>query len=292
MEKTELTPEIRKTLLKFQRNEITEFHIYKRIGRRTSGENGKILEKIADDELRHYREWKELTGKEVKPNRWMIFFYSLMSRIFGLTFAVKMLERGEEGAEEAYGNVAESIPRAKHIAREEWEHEQKLIAMIDEERIGYIGSMVLGLNDALVELTGALAGLTLALQNTRMIGLAGLITGIAASLSMSASEYLSQKSESEGKDPLRASFYTGVAYIFTVVFLVMPYFIFQSYFLALGVTLGIGLIIILIFTYFVAVVKDLSYRKFLGEMVLISLGVAVISFGIGWLARALLHVEI
>ena len=292
MEKIDLTPEIRRTLLQFQRNEITEYHIYKHLGERTPGENGQVLIKIAEDERRHYQQWKEITGTEVLPNRWMFFLYAFIARIFGLTFAVKMLERGEDGAEEAYGKVAESIPQARHIAREEWEHEQKLIAMIDEERIGYIGSMVLGLNDALVELTGALAGLTLALQNTRMIGLAGLITGIAASLSMSASEYLSQKSESEGKDPLRASFYTGLAYIFTVIFLVLPYFIFYNYFIALATTLTIGLIIILIFTYFVAVVKDLSYGKFLGEMVLISLGVAVISFGIGWLARILLQVEV
>ena len=53
--------------------------------------------------------------------------------------------------------------------------------------------MVLGLNDALVELTGTLAGLTFALANARLVALAGIITGIAATLSMAASNYLAER---------------------------------------------------------------------------------------------------
>ena len=59
--------------------------------------------------------------------------------------------------------------------------------------------MVLGLNDALVEFTGALAGYTFALQNTLLVAMTGLITGVAASLSMATSEYLSTKSEENAK---------------------------------------------------------------------------------------------
>ncbi len=276
----------------FQRNEITEYQVYSSIAKRIGGKNGKILEKIASDEKRHYDTWKHYTGQEVRPARWLKFLYLVVSRILGLTFAIKMMERGEEQAEHAYKVIESKIPEVKEVIREEKEHENMLVDMIDEERIHYIGSMVLGLNDALVELTGALAGLTLALQNTRLIGLAGLITGIAASLSMAASEYLSQKSEPDHKDPLRASFYTGIAYIFAVILLVCPYFIFSNYYLALGVTLILAVLIILMFSQFVAVVKNMSFKKFFWEMVLISLGVAAISFFVGWLARKLFNVEV
>lgn len=276
----------------FQRNEITEYQVYSSIAKRIGGKNGKILEQIARDEKRHYDTWKHYTGQEVRPNRWLQFLYLVVSRILGLTFAIKMMERGEEQAERAYKVIVSKIPEVKEVIREEKEHENMLVDMIDEERIHYIGSMVLGLNDALVELTGALAGLTLALQNTRLIGLAGLITGIAASLSMAASEYLSQKSEPDHKDPLRASFYTGVAYIFAVILLVCPYFIFNNYYLALAVTLILAVLIILMFSQFVAVVKNMSFKKFFWEMVLISLGVAAISFFVGWLARKLFNVEV
>ena len=50
-----------------------------------------------------------------------------------------------------------------------------------------MGSVVLGLNDELVEFTGALAGFTLALSDHRLIALTGSITGIAAALSMASS---------------------------------------------------------------------------------------------------------
>lgn len=291
MSKIELDSKTIDILKMFQKNEISEYYVYRSLAKRMSGKNAEVLRRIAEDEHRHYHEWKNYTKSEVKPNRFLIFIYLFIARILGLTFSVKMMEKGEERAEKSYSFIEDKIPDASEILKDEMEHERLLLEMIDEEKIDYIGSMVLGLNDALVELTGALAGLTLALQNTRIIGLAGLITGIAASLSMAASEYLSQKSESDSKDPLRASFYTGIAYILAVILLVLPYFILVNYYFALTATLGIAILIILVFAQFVAVVKDMSFKKFFLEMVLISLGVAAISFFIGWLARTLLNIE-
>ncbi|HDM90669.1 MAG TPA: rubrerythrin family protein, partial [candidate division WOR-3 bacterium] len=194
---------IRRLLLDFQKNELTEHLVYKNLAKRTKGKNREILERISNDELKHYRIWKRHTGEDVKPDRFKIFLYGLMARIFGLTFAIKLMENGEVEAEKNYSEIEGVVPRAGEILEEETTHENLLISMIEEEKISYISSMVLGLNDALVELTGTLAGLTFALQNTRVVGLAGFITGIAASLSMAASEYLSQKSE-EGKNPLKS----------------------------------------------------------------------------------------
>ena len=70
------------------------------------------------------------------------------------------MEKGEEEAQVTYKKIAHEVPEAKSIIKDEDEHEAKLIALINEERLKYIGSIVLGLNDALVELTGVLAGLT------------------------------------------------------------------------------------------------------------------------------------
>ncbi len=291
MEKKILNEHTISLLKLFQKTEITEYYVYCSLAKRMTGKNEEVLQKIANDELRHYNTWKKYTKSVIKPNKFVVFLYLSIARILGLTFAVKMMEKGEEKAEKNYGYIESEIPQAAVVIKEETEHEQLLLEMIDEEKIEYIGSMVLGLNDALVELTGALAGLTLALQNSRVIGLAGLITGIAASLSMSASEYLSQKSEAEAKDPIRAAFYTGCAYITAVVALVLPYFFFDNYFIALSITLIIAIFIILIFARFVAVVKDLSFTKFFLEMVIISLGVATISFFIGWIARTLLNID-
>ena len=290
---TELDPATRNELLRAQFNEITEYHIYSRLARRVRDpENSATLQRIADEEKGHYEIWREYTGEEVQPGRFKVFFFTVISRVFGLTFGVKLMEKGEEAAQINYDRIAQVIPKAKEIEDDEGRHEQELIAMLSEERLEYVGSIVLGLNDALVELTGALAGLTFALQNAKLIALTGLITGIAASFSMAASEYLSMKSEGEGQRALKASLYTGAAYIVTVTLLVTPFLILGNYFVSLGITLGVAVLIILFFNYYVAVAKDLDFKRRFLEMAGLSLGVAGLSFGIGYLIRIVLGIDV
>ena len=164
--------------------------------------------------------------------------------------------------------------------------------MLDEERLQYAGSVVLGLNDALVELTGALAGLTLALQNTKLIALSGLITGIAASMSMAASEYLSTRSEKTNKEPIRAAIYTGIAYIGTVTLLVLPYLLFENYYIDLAITMTVAVLIIAVFNYYISIAKGESFKTRFLEMAGLSLGVATFSFIIGFFIRKWLDIEI
>ncbi len=289
----QLSPQIKKQVLDIQRLEITEYHIYKRLAAKVkSPENAKILERIAADELGHYEGWKKTSGEEVEPNWWNVWYYYLISRIFGFTFGIKLMERTEEGAQRDYTPLLEVNPDAARFQREEKEHEHELINMLDEELLRYAGSVVLGLNDALVELTGALAGLTLALQDVKLIALSGLIIGIAASMSMAASEYLSTRSEETTKKPGLAAFYTGVAYIMTVSLLVLPYLLFDNYYLALGITLCTAVIIIAMFNYYISVAKDESFRERFTEMAVLSLSVAAFSFVLGYFMRIWLGVDV
>ncbi len=288
-----INADIRKTLILFQKTEITEYHIYKRLAQKISSpENAKVLEQIAEDELRHYNGWKKYTNEEVTPNRLAIWFYYTVSLVFGFTFGVKLMERGEDAAQKNYEAIANVIPEAKTYQHEEDQHEQQLLNLLDEDRLQYAGSIVLGLSDALVELTGALAGLTLALQNTKLIALSGLITGIAASMSMAASEYLSTRSEVTKKNPVRAAIYTGFAYICTVVLLILPYLLFENYYLDLAIALTVAVIIIAAFNFYISVAKDESFRARFVEMASLTLGVAAVSFIIGYLIRIWLGIEI
>jgi VIT1/CCC1 family predicted Fe2+/Mn2+ transporter len=293
---TTIDDELKRKLLTFQRNEITEHYIYRKLAQSVKDEqNKKVLLDISDEELKHYQIWKTYTNQDVKASRLMLLKYYLIARILGLTFGVKLMEKGEESAQISYHDIAHQVSDAREIIRDENEHENKLISMINEERLTYVGSIVLGLNDALVELTGALAGFTFAFQNTRLIALAGLITGIAASLSMGASEYLSTKSEADEvgvKDPVKASIYTSFAYILTVVFLILPFFLLPNVYVALGATLANALIVILIFTFYVSVAKDLPFRKRFLEMAALSLCVAALTFTIGFLIRTFLGIDI
>ncbi|WP_394698416.1 VIT1/CCC1 transporter family protein [uncultured Sphaerochaeta sp.] len=281
-----------RVLLFLQQGELTEHRIYSFLASRVKDEhNSNVLRRIADEELRHAIIWQKLTGKEVKINRIKLWFYSFMAIILGYTFVLKKMEKGEDKATKAYRSLIAEVPQAKQISEDEDRHEQQLLAMLDEERLQYIGSMVLGLSDALVELSGTLAGLTFALQNTRLIALSGLITGISATLSMASSEYLSAKNSGE-KNAAKSSMYTGIAYLFTVAFMVLPYLLLDSYMAALLIMLVVVIVIIMLFTYYTAVAKDLPFGKRFLEMALISLGVAAISFVIGILVKRFLGIDI
>ena len=241
-----LNPQLLKSILKAQQNEMTEHILYLKLKKVIKGEkNQKVLENISADELKHYEFWKKYTKKDIKPNKWMLFKYYYLSRIFGFTFGIKLMEKGEKQAQINYDNFSKDIPEISQIIEDENKHEQELISMLKEDKLRYIGSVVLGLNDALVELTAALAGFTFAMQNTHLIAVAGLITGFAASLSMAASEYLSHRTDERGQSASKSAIYTGIAYVCTVAFLITPYFLFHNYFLALAVTLINGILIIL-----------------------------------------------
>lgn len=289
----ELGPQLRRQLLTFQRNEITEYHIYRKLADTIKEPNNrKVLSRISNDEYKHYEVWKKYTGKDVRPAKLKVWFFYWIARIFGLCFSIKLMEHGEENAQETYGGLTSEIDEMAAVAEDENSHENALLEMIDEERLRYTGSIVLGLNDALVELTGALAGLTLALQNARLIALSGCITGVAAAFSMAASEYLSTKSEETDKDPLKAAVYTGLAYILTVIVLIFPYLILPNYYLSLVIALVAAIVIIFAFNYYISVAKDVPFRHRFLEMAGLSMGVAGFSFAIGFVLRILFNVDV
>jgi vacuolar iron transporter family protein len=290
----QLTAEQLKFLKQFQRNEITEYHIYTKLAKVIKNkENAEILERIGLEEKGHYEVWKSYTQTEIKPNRLKVFWFYFICRMFGLTFGIKLMEKGEAGAQVSYGTLLADIPEAKRIMDDEGAHERKLIQMIDEEMLQYAGSIVLGLNDALIELTGALAGLSFALQNTRIIAMAGLITGIAAGFSMAASGYLAEKSEEgDTKKAIKSATYTGIAYFITVFLLIAPYLIFSNYIVCLGVTVFTAISIIFVFNYYISVAKDLNFKRRFAEMALISLSITALTFAISMLVKKTLGVDL
>jgi VIT1/CCC1 family predicted Fe2+/Mn2+ transporter len=216
----------------------------------------------------------------------------LLTIILGFTFVIKTMQKKERFSSSSYDILRQELPEAAFMLDDERRHENELYGMLDEERLHYIGAMVLGLNDALVELTGAIAGVTFALADTRLVAMTGIITGVSATLSMAASNYLAERAQGN-KNALKSSTYTGVAYLLTVALLVLPYLLFPShmYVAAFAVMLGIVLLIILVFNYYLSVAKEEAFLRRFGEMAVISLSVAVISFVIGILAKQLLGID-
>ncbi len=284
---------IDRDIRKIQKGEITAYHIYRNLSAVIKDkENASILKRIADDELEHYKILKKYTGTDLKPSKTRTLFFVMLARVLGLTFSLKLMENTEKKSDAEYAVIRGHVPELESILSDEDEHEKELINMISEEKLDYAGSIVLGLNDALVELTGALAGFTFAIQKSRTIAIMGLITGVAATLSMAASEFLSQRQEGSRSQALKSSFYTGGAYLITVILLILPFFISGNHFLNLAIMMGTALFIILAFNYYISVAKDLNFSHRFTEMALISTAVASLSFGIGWAVRTFLGFEI
>jgi VIT1/CCC1 family predicted Fe2+/Mn2+ transporter len=271
--------------------EKTEMEVYRRLANREkNSENKKIFEKISLQENNHYNILKEKTNEDVNYSIIRVQFHVLTAIFLGLTFSLKLMEKIEQNAAAEYRDLG-----YEDIAKEEDEHEKELLSLLEEDSLNYLSSIILGLSDALVELTGALAGLTLAFQELRIVALAGLVTGISASFSMAASEFLATKEENENRSPIKAALFTGLSYIVTVLLMVTPYLILDSdnqvifglepHIQALIITFIIGLFIIALFNFYVSVAQDKSFKGKFIEMGLILLVVTFISFIIGLVLR-------
>ena len=279
---------------RMQQNELTESVIYEKISAFAKGEENKeTLLRLAREERAHYEIWKKYTCVDMVPEKKKVSKYTLIARVLGFTFAVKLMEKGEVHAQVEYEHLLQEVPESTAIRQQEEEHEAALLEMLDEESLQYVGSMVLGLNDALVELTGSLAGFAFALQNTRLIALSGLIVGISATFSMASSEFLAARSEGR-TDALKSCSYTGIAYLLTVVALIAPYLLFPAtqFIPALICMLLIVVLIIAGFTYYTSVAQDQPFKSRFTEMAVISISVAVLSFVVGILAKKFLGVDL
>src|SRR5205814_4300548 len=103
--------------------------------------------------------------------------------------------------------------------------------------------IVLGLADAVVEISGIHAGSLGIYGKTELAGLAGIIAGLAASIAMASAAYAQAKQGFEGSAKWSA-IYTGVSYMITPSLSPLPYFLTPTMPGALAPPLWIGGILV------------------------------------------------
>ena len=293
MGKEQISNELMKLVKKAQIDEEQGAILYEFMAKKEKNEeNKKLLMQMSKDEKKHATVWKNITKKNLKPSKLSILKFKFLTVIMGITFVIKTMQKKENLAQHDYNKMKEELPEAAKMLEDERRHEKELYNMIDEERLHYIGAMVLGLNDALVELTGAIAGVTFALANARLVALTGIITGVSATFSMAASNYLAERADNNPK-ALKSSIYTGMAYLITVALLVLPYLLLPAhmYIMAFAIMIATVILIIMFFNYYISVAKEEPFLKNFATMAIISLSVAGISYIIGVLAKNLLGIE-
>ncbi len=210
--------------------------------------------------------------------------YVLLRRVLGVTMATHLVinrERARLAHFEAYCVDCLDLDERKAveamIARS-----MALVPASEDPRYRFFSYVVLGFNDALIELTGALVGFSFALRDPKVVTVAGLISGITAAASIAASAYLEAEHES-GKDPHRAAFYTGLSYLGVASLLVTPFIVTGSVVWGTIVMLVIALMLVFVLALYSSVVLGKAYLHQVRQILILSLGVAFVAFSVGYL---------
>jgi vacuolar iron transporter family protein len=293
-----LSPDLVRLAAKSARDEYTDGAVYQMLSRHEKNQSfKKALENLARGEQSHYEFWKAYTHEtNVKVNRLKVYVTLLLRIILGLTFTMKFLERHEDALHQRYREMVEKIPSADkkrfEMMMEEEEHQESLLmGEIHEGRVKYMSFIVLGLADAVVEISGIHAGSLGIYNKTELAGLAGVVAGLAASIAMASAAYAQAKQGFEGSAKWSA-IYTGVSYMFTAIFLALPYFLTGSMVFALGTSLVIGVVLVAMMTYYDTIISDRKFKRQFAEIAGIILAASLALYIAGTLIRQLLGIVI
>jgi VIT1/CCC1 family predicted Fe2+/Mn2+ transporter len=217
--------------------------------------------------------------------------------LLGITFVVKQLEREETRTIRAYQDAlafvpAADVPALEKMIRDEQEHEEALVADIEERRVQYLSFIVLGLADALVEIAGIHAGSLGIYNTTRLAGLAGVIAGAAASVAMASAAYAQAKQGSFRGSAVVSAAFTGVSYFVAALILAAPYFVTSVMIVALVFSLLGGFVLLALSTYYNSVVTGSRFGKDFLEIAAVMVGATVLLYILGTLIRAYLGLSI
>ncbi|MGP8057476.1 MAG: VIT1/CCC1 transporter family protein [Nitrososphaerales archaeon] len=289
---TSSNPELSRIAKTRMSHEFTDAKLYERLSKTVSSASpfAGVLMQLSATEHRHCEFWKKYAPEEEpKMDRLKLYWILLLRRVLGLTFASRFLDRHESSVVKEYRALAGLIPEADKAAFEEMvadeqEHEKEFAQKIESSAIRYISFVVLGLADALVEITGIHAGSLGIYNRTEYAGLAGVTAGAAASLAMASAAFAQAKQGFQGSAKLSAV-YTGISYFITAIILAAPYFLTPSMIYALGTSLFLAVVILALISYYSTVISGKPFLRDFLEMLLIMFGVTVALYLFGHFIR-------
>lgn len=280
-------------------HEFTDSKLYERLSVTVdeSSPFAGILKQLSATEVKHYEFWKKYAPKErPKLNRIKLYWILFLRRVFGLTFASRYLDRHEASVVKEYQALEGLIPEADkrafdEMVADEQQHEQEFAQKVESTAVRYISFVVLGLADALVEISGIHAGSLGIYNRTEIAGLAGVVAGGAASMAMASAAYAQAKQGFHGSARLSAV-YTGVSYFVSAVLLATPYFLTPSMVYALTSSLGLAVVMLALATYYSTVISNKPFTKDFLEILAILLGATVALYFFGYAVRVETSIKI
>ena len=351
----------------FYLGEEHDWLTYSRLALRSRDpDTAALLKRIAGMEKRHARFWENVLARRnaslppVRPPRWRLFLLRQLQRWVSPVLLVAALEMGETSAVEDYHRIwqsglldADECKALRGIILDELEHESAFRRQTRAAGFGNVRDFVLGMNDGLVEILGAVTGLSAAYAGKPLlVAVSGLIVGIAGAMSMGIGAFISVRSQrqvnqgtrqrmevlfdvaprraveeyrdrlidsgvpdaiseqvaqtvGENRESLsrlllqdvtenewRSAMFTGVAYLFGVLFPVLPYFIADSSSAALVGSVFFAGLALAVVGGFVALLSGISLRTKILEMVITGLGAAGLAWLFGMLMQSLFGIGV
>jgi vacuolar iron transporter family protein len=282
-------------------DEYTDYLVYKRLAESSRTKDPKlkeILTKLSRTEYGHYEFWRKYApqGTEIRPNKLTIYITLFLRFLFGYTFSIKYLEKHENTVIKKYKAVKDSIPEADQrqfdeMVRDEEEHENTFMEQMQGRYMKYISFIILGLADAIVEISGIHAGSLGIYHSTEITGLAGIVAGAAASIAMASAAYAQAKQGFQGS-PSVSAFFTGVSYFINAIVLAAPYFFTRSQETAITTSIIFAILIIGFVCYYNSVVTQSHFLRDFTELAGIMLGASAALFLFGLLIRSVFGITI
>jgi VIT1/CCC1 family predicted Fe2+/Mn2+ transporter len=269
-------------------DEYSDSALYARLSKTVNPDSPirKVLEDLSATEQRHFEFWRKyVPSEQPRLARLKLYWILFLRRFLGLTFATRYLDRHESNVVQEYQGLARLIPEVDgpayaEMVADEREHEKAFAMKVESSAVRYISFVVLGLADALVEISGIHAGWLGLFEKTEIAGLAGVVAGGAASLAMASAAFAQAKQGFSGSARLSAT-YTGVSYFVTAIILATPYFLTSSMILALGTSLGLAVVILAITTWYSIVIQQKPFLRDFLEILAILFGTTILVFLLG-----------
>ncbi len=278
----------------FCKDELSSYLLYETLAEQEKGELSESLRSAAEEEKEHYLFWKGLVGRDCEARRPGRLF-RVLYRLFGPVFTLQMLERREEAAARSYQQFRSRIPeelrpKLDRIIADEEGHESSFIRSLEDVRVKYLGFVALGMADAITELVGVYAGFLGATERTLIVGLAGLLVGFSAAVSMAAAAYIQARQEGHMR-PSMGAVATGISYFITALLMALPYLFLSSIILSLILSLTIGVALVTLFHFYSSVVSGSSFAREVALSLAIVAGATVAGLLFGRLIGLAFHVK-
>lgn len=273
-------------------DEFSDYTLYERLSKTVKADSpfAEVLKQLSATELGHYEFWKKyVPGEEPRVAKLKLYWVLFLRRFFGLTFATRYLDRHEGNVVKEYESIAHIIPVSDkgafdQMVADEKEHENAFAQKIESSTVSYISFVVLGLADALVEISGIHAGSLGFYDRTEIAGLAGVIAGAAASMAMASAAFAQARAGFKGSARLSAA-YTGVSYFITAIVLAAPYFLTYNMIYALSSSLSLAVLILVLTTYYSTVIQSRPFLRDFLEILAILFGATIVLYAFGSLVR-------